>query len=258
MIRGIDRFRENFKDYSDCYVIIGGTACDALMDEAGIDFRATKDIDIVLLIEEIDLDFVQRIWDFIKNGNYKNLEKSSESKQYYRFMKPDKDDFPFMIEIFTRKPDLFQTNIDSKFTPLHFGNDISSLSAILLDEDYYNLLRSNKMVIRGLSVAGTESLILLKAKAFIDLAKRKDLGASIDSKDIKKHRNDVLRLSQLLAQTQRITITDKLKSDFREFLAELSGNENIELKQLGLKSISLQNIISRLKNTFGIEKEKTK
>ena len=253
MIRGIEKFREYFERFSDYYVIIGGTACDALMDDAGIDFRATKDIDIVLLIEEINPDFAQRIWDFIKAGNYQNLEKSSGSKQYYRFMKPEKDDFPYMIELFTRKPDLMQKSIDSKFTPLHFEEDISSLSAILLDEDYYNLLKSNKIVIEEISVAGAESLILLKAKAFIDLSKRKEEGYSIDSKDIKKHRNDVLRLSQLLSQDQRITITDKLRSDFSEFIDALSVDDNIDLKQLGIKNVSLKDIIPRLKITLGIE-----
>jgi len=253
VIRGIDRFRESFESFSDCYVIIGGTACDALMDEAGIEFRATKDIDIVLLIEDINADFAQNIWNFIIAGNYQNFEKSSETKQYYRFMKPDKDDFPFMIEIFTRKPDLFQTNIDSKFTPLHFGNDISSLSAILLDEDYYYLLKSNKIVIGGISVAGTASLILLKAKAFIDLSKRKEEGDPIDSKDIKKHRNDVLRLSQLLSQDKRMSITGKLQSDFGEFIDALSDDVNIDLKQLGIKNVSFKDVISRLKITFGIE-----
>lgn len=252
MIRGIDRFRESFESFRDCYVIIGGTACDALMDEAGIDFRATKDIDIVLLIEEINADFAQCIWGFIKAGNYQNLEKSRESKQYYRFMKPGNDDFPYMIELFTRKSDLMQNRIDSKFTPLHFGNYISSLSAILLDEDYYNLLKSNKIVIEGISVAGTESLILLKAKAFIDLSKRKEEGDPIDSKDIKKHRNDVLRLSQLLSQDQRISITDKLKSDFVEFIDALSDDNNIDLNQLGIKNVRIKDVISRLRITFGM------
>jgi len=252
VIRGIDRFRESFESFRDCYVIIGGTACDALMDEAGIDFRATKDIDIVLLIEEINADFAQCIWGFIKAGNYQNLEKSRESKQYYRFMKPGNDDFPYMIELFTRKSDLMQNRIDSKFTPLHFGNYISSLSAILLDEDYYNLLKSNKIVIEGISVAGTESLILLKAKAFIDLSKRKEEGDPIDSKDIKKHRNDVLRLSQLLSQDQRISITDKLKSDFVEFIDALSDDNNIDLNQLGIKNVRIKDVISRLRITFGM------
>ena len=47
MIRGIENFREWFRGYEDQYVIIGGTACDLLMTEEGLDFRATKDIDFV-------------------------------------------------------------------------------------------------------------------------------------------------------------------------------------------------------------------
>ena len=34
MVNGIETFREKFKDYSDCYTVIGGTACDILMTEA--------------------------------------------------------------------------------------------------------------------------------------------------------------------------------------------------------------------------------
>lgn len=49
MVRGIDSFREWFRDYEDQYAIIGGTACDLLMTDGGLDFRATKDIDLVLM-----------------------------------------------------------------------------------------------------------------------------------------------------------------------------------------------------------------
>ena len=44
MVIGIDSFREKFKDYTDYYTIIGGTACDILLSEADLSFRATKDI----------------------------------------------------------------------------------------------------------------------------------------------------------------------------------------------------------------------
>ena len=53
MVTGIDRFREWFRGYEDQYAIIGGTACDLLMSEDGMDFRATKDIDLVLIVEAI-------------------------------------------------------------------------------------------------------------------------------------------------------------------------------------------------------------
>mgnify|MGYP003284608183 CR=1 FL=1 len=49
MVTGIDSFKEWFKGSEEQYAIIGGTACDILMTEEGLDFRATKDIDLVLL-----------------------------------------------------------------------------------------------------------------------------------------------------------------------------------------------------------------
>ncbi|MBC2717822.1 MAG: hypothetical protein HF978_21165 [Desulfobacteraceae bacterium] len=48
MVRGLDLFRDYFKDHADQYVLIGGTACDIAMSQMGLDFRATKDLDIVL------------------------------------------------------------------------------------------------------------------------------------------------------------------------------------------------------------------
>ena len=51
MVIGFESFRTHFAGYEDCYAIIGGTACDILMSEAALDFRATRDIDMILLIE---------------------------------------------------------------------------------------------------------------------------------------------------------------------------------------------------------------
>ena len=47
MVRGIESFREWFRGHEEQYAIIGGTACDLLMTDGGLDFRATKDIDLV-------------------------------------------------------------------------------------------------------------------------------------------------------------------------------------------------------------------
>ena len=54
MVRGIESFRKWFQGYEEQYAIIGGTACDLLMTDEGLDFRATKDIDLVLIM---DIDF---------------------------------------------------------------------------------------------------------------------------------------------------------------------------------------------------------
>ena len=52
MVEGIDSFKEKFRGFEDCYTVIGGAACDILMAEADIDFRLTKDIDMILILED--------------------------------------------------------------------------------------------------------------------------------------------------------------------------------------------------------------
>jgi predicted nucleotidyltransferase len=81
MVKGIEKFRAHFKDHKDKFILIGGTACDILMDEVDLEFRATKDIDIVLIVEAIDPEFVKVFWDFIKQGSYENIQKSTGEKE---------------------------------------------------------------------------------------------------------------------------------------------------------------------------------
>lgn len=45
MVKGLDVFRAWFADYPDQYILIGGTAATLAMEEAGLDFRATKDLE---------------------------------------------------------------------------------------------------------------------------------------------------------------------------------------------------------------------
>jgi hypothetical protein len=47
MVNGIEIFKEHFKDHTDKFILIGGTACDIAMSQMGLDFRATKDLDVV-------------------------------------------------------------------------------------------------------------------------------------------------------------------------------------------------------------------
>ena len=66
MIKGLDAFKEYFRDFNDQYVIIGGTACDIVFEDSDLSFRATKDIDMVLIVEALTPEFGQRFWDFIE------------------------------------------------------------------------------------------------------------------------------------------------------------------------------------------------
>ena len=62
MIKGLDVFRHHFEHYAHRYVLIGGVAATLAMEEAGLDFRATKDIDLVLVVEAMDVEFGQHFW----------------------------------------------------------------------------------------------------------------------------------------------------------------------------------------------------
>lgn len=73
MVRGVANFRERFRGFEEQYVIIGGTACDLIMEEEEMSFRATKDIDLVLIVEALTAEFGGQFWDFIKDAGYYDI-----------------------------------------------------------------------------------------------------------------------------------------------------------------------------------------
>ena len=100
MIRGLHSFREWFQDYESNYIIIGGTACDLLMSSFDMEFRATKDLDLVLILEVLTVEFGRKFWDYILEAGYEHRNKSSGKSQFYRFSKPKNDSYPFFWKIF--------------------------------------------------------------------------------------------------------------------------------------------------------------
>ena len=249
MVEGIESFKEWFKGHDDQYVIIGGTACDMLMTEEGLDFRSTRDIDLVLIVEAIDADFGVRFWEFVGQAGYKHCNRSSGSPQFYRFSHPRSNEFPAMIELFTRKLDSITLPDTAVLTPLPIGEDISSLSAILLDDDYYAFLKQGVVSIEGITILDAVHLIPFKAKAWLDLSKRRALGEHVDSKDIRKHKNDVFRLTELLEPKQKVASPPAVYEDIQEFI-ELMMAEAIDLKQLGLVGRTKEQILEELKGLY--------
>lgn len=130
MITGIDKFREQFSGFEGMYTLIGGVACGLLMDDAGLDFRATKDFDIVLIIEALNEDFGHAFWEFIKDGRYRTREKSNGEPEFYRFRNPSDSSYPREIELFSRKSEVLKYDEADRLTPIHISDEISSLSAI--------------------------------------------------------------------------------------------------------------------------------
>lgn len=251
MVKGFNSFKEWFQGYEEQYAIIGGAACDILMSEEGMDFRATKDIDLVLILEAMTADFGKRFWEYIVKAGYQHCNKSTGEPQFYRFSQPLSTEYPSMIELFSRKVDGILLPESAVLTPLPIDDDISSLSAILLDDAYYDFLKSGKLVIDGITVIGAEYLIPFKAKAWLDLTERKNNGEQIDSKNIRKHKNDVFRLTELLDSRLNVDTPETIKADMSLFI-KLMDNESVDLKQIGIAGRSKSDILDELKKLYSV------
>jgi hypothetical protein len=249
MVRGLDRFREQFRAYAGQYVLIGGAACDLVMEEAGLEFRATKDLDIVLCVEALHASFVRAFWEFVRSGKYQVQQSATGERRYYRFLKPENHEYPFMLELFSRKPEIMDLAEDSHLTPIPVDEDVSSLSAILLNDCYYTFLHSGKRTIEDVTVVGPEHLIPLKARAWLDLTRRREAGESIDAKSIAKHKNDVFRLYRVIDPAFKTGVPNEIHEDMGAFLDAMKS-ESVDLKNLGIKGQNLESILGELRRMY--------
>jgi len=152
MVVGIEKFREHFAGHENEYVLIGGAACDLVFAEAGLGFRATKDFDVVLCVEIVRPEFAHAFRNFIDAGGYEARERSDGHKEFYRFLKPKDRSYPYMIELFSSKPKGLELSEKFRFTKVAVDQSVLSLSAILLDENYYAVLQNHKVVLNGVSI----------------------------------------------------------------------------------------------------------
>ena len=247
MVKGLDTFREYFKDFEEQYVLIGGAACDILFASNEGQFRATRDLDMVLIVEALTQEFGEKFWEFIESGKYRNKAANTGNPQFYRFDKPENDSYPKMIELFARTD--FKLKEMNGLTPIHIDDEVSSLSAILLNEDYYSVLLSGKVVVQELSVLRPEYLLLFKAKAFLDLSARKANGEHVDLRDIKKHKNDILRIAIEFVLEKTDALPENVHTDMKDFIEKL---EEEPFDKNLLKAYGLDNgdVVARLKQLY--------
>ena len=250
MVAGLDRFRDHFRDHTHQYALIGGSACDLLMEQVALPFRATKDLDIVLIAESLDASFARSLWDFIRAGQYKVAESTDGTPRFYRFCAPQAPGFPSMLELFSIRSARLPPVQGISLTPIPFDDAISSLSAILLDEQYYAFLKAGVRLVEGISVVGPEHLVPLKARAWLDLTERKAAGNKVDSRDITKHRNDVFRLYQIIDPAARGDVPPTVRADMRRFLIQVKS-ERIDLRSFGTAQSSLNDVVDQLGRIYG-------
>ena len=95
-----------------------------------------------------------------------------------RFQKPVDESFRVMLELFCRAPEGIYPAEGAHLTPIPIDDAIASLSAILVDDEYYEFIRAGRKEVDGLPMVGEDRLIPLKARAWLDLTERHARGTS--------------------------------------------------------------------------------
>ena len=213
-MEGLEKFREAFEAYSENYVIIGGTACDIAMTGTAVRPRATHDIDMIVIVEKMTADFAEHFWQFVREGGYrpeKRKQSEGEAPKYelYRFVN-GKPGYPEMIELLSRHPE-----------PV--DEETSSLSAIIMDDDFYHFTIDHSKLTNGLRHADSAALIALKSRAYLNLLQDKANGKHVNSKDIKKHRSDVLK-NVVIMEDSQITAPEPIVACIKEFVVSIRND----------------------------------
>jgi hypothetical protein len=221
-----ENFAKAFRGFEDSYVLIGGTATTIVLDLVGLHSRATKDYDLVIIDENKDRQFYDVLTQFLNVGDYSETLRD-EKAQLFRFV-TDNINYPPIIELFCISPQ-FPLQKIGRTTPISFEEG-ASLSAILLDKEYYDLMVTQKIIEKGYSILNDKGLIIFKAKAWLDMRKRRSEGEGQLSKEIKKHLNDVIHLSLLISPDERLshlTRSKEIKEDMSMFMHELLEDKSL-------------------------------
>ena len=112
-VRGLELFSERFADYRDAFILIGGAACDLWFSDQNLAFRATRDLDIVLILERLTSEFIDQFRAFVEEGGYNEQQRNEDGPPVlYRFAKPGKEEFPYMLELFCREIPVLELDPD--------------------------------------------------------------------------------------------------------------------------------------------------
>lgn len=241
--RGLAHFSNYFKEFENDYVIIGGGAAAAYLEDEGLDFRATQDIDMVLFTNNSN-ELNAKISAYIALGEYHINERTEDVPRYYRFTKPKQEEFPKVVEIFSRNENEIELKNGQYIIPVQ-NDEKTQLSAILLDEEYFELIRNNSIKTeKGFSVINPYGNICLKARAFRELQDRGE-----EKKKVSKHKKDVLRLVQALGE-EKLPLQGKPKEDVLKIVEAINEMPDKEIKQVIGDTLTKAEILDVLGRSF--------
>jgi hypothetical protein len=248
---GFDHFCSYLKGLEASYVLIGGGAAAILMDEEGLEFRATKDVDMVVLTRSKELN--ERILAYVNDGGYKTREATEKQPKYYRFQKPENKDCPPIIEIFARNELGLELGKDQYIIPIK-EDAAERLSAILLDDEYFELIQKNLVTTESkIPVINAVANICLKARAHRELSDRRDAGdKSAEEKAIQKHLKDIWRLAATLTGEETIALAGAPLKDITTAITRLDPIPEDQFKQVMEKTPGAKKeiVMAALKKVF--------
>ncbi len=253
MVKGYPIFKAAFAPFADSFLLVGGTACDLqLSGERG--FRATHDIDMLVVAEALSAPFASAFRSFLSDGGYRCYVSHDGARHYYRFLAPREADFPPMLELLSRS--VLPEPAGRPFSPLSVDGTVRSMSAIVLDPVYYRFALSCRELVDGMPCLSKFGLIALKTCAYLNLsAERKKNPGSVRGEDVRKHRNDVFRLLAAIAPSERIEPPVPISEDLQRFLAAFPPDhpEWTDIRQaLAGPSMEPEDQISFFRRAFGL------
>lgn len=226
MVVGIEKFREKLGAYSESYIIIGGTACDLILSRLQYEPRATVDIDMIVVVENLTEDFLRSFWEFVREGGYhpgvRVNERGERKYAFYRFDEPTAAGYPAQIELLSRHSELLGAPRDVVVVePIPDDTELSSLSAIIMNDEVYAFTKAHSRMEAGVRVADSAALVVLKASAYMNLMRDKQEGRHVNEKDLRKHRTDVARL--LFAETwdEPVVVPEEIGATLEAFVDEV-------------------------------------
>ena len=251
MVKGYALFKAAFEPFADSFLLIGGTACDLQLSGARA-FRATHDIDILVVAESLSPPFADAFRTFRSDGEYQCYVSHDGARHYYRFLAPRESAYPPKLELLSRS--ILPEPAGHPFTPLPVDGAARSMSAIVLDPVYYRFAVKERELVDGMPCLSKLGLIALKACAYLNLsAEHAKDPASVRGDDIRKHRNDVFRMLAAVEPSDRIEPPPQIANDLQRFLSAFPPDhpEWTDIRQaLGGPSLEPADQISYLRRVF--------
>lgn len=255
IVNGIDIFRDAFAPFADSFIVIGGSACRAVIPEGDIRPRKTTDIDMVLVPYGLSAGFIGTFWRFIKEGGYKfasRKNKGGEKRYVFYSFVGGKEGFPDQIELLSEPDESIGIPADHHIEYIDTGDEYSHLSAMILDRNFYDYLTAHFQVVDGIRYASADALVCLKVLAYLNLLSDKQAGKKVNADDIKKHRRDVIMAAAYLPAGEQYKVGESIRKMLDRFLLAV---EDASVRQslkssLGIDDSLLDVILGVLKEGF--------